>query len=292
VKFLGPGELIANPQLFEILDEFQRRKIVVGIFTKAALLGNDMLAFHYHGISSQELVQKLCSYENLTFLVGSRSFDPDLENLFIPRNTNEIKEKFDYHLARNLAIERLCKNGLNADLIKPRLAFVCSPVTFQNLDCVGKIYKWGAERNIPVYLPPTMVSGKGHKLVQKSLDQKFEDDYINLAVEVYLWAIERGIMTCEQFLEEGPHPYIGVAPCNQLTHGLYVHYDGTVQMCPGNDTADFVVHNDVRKAPLLEIWKGSRNYAINRFNNGCVKDGVVLPRRFYSEVKERVGLRF
>jgi len=288
VKFLGPGELLANPQLFEILDGFQKLDIVVGIFTKGALLGNDMLSHHYHVVSSQELTERLVSYPNVTFLVGGRSFDPHFENIFIPRNEKEIKEGFDYHKARGLALERLCKAGMNAELEKPRSAIMCNPVTFQNIGCVGEIYKWGAERNIPVYLPPTMVSGKGHCLVKKALDKKFEDDYIKLAVEVYLWAIERGVMTLEQFSAEGPHPYIGVAPCNQLTHGMYIHYDGTVQRCPGNDTPDFIVHPNVRTAPLIEIWKNSKNYAENKFNNGCVKDGVALPKRFYSEVKARV----
>ena len=288
VKFLGPGEFIANPKLFEILDGFLARDIVIGIFTKGAILGNDMLAYHYHGISSQELVERLVSYPNVTFLVGGRSFDPHFENLFVPRNKKEIEVEFDYHEARGIALERLCKAGMNADLEKPRLAIICSPVTFQNIGCVGEIYKWGAERNIPVYLPPTMVSGKGHCLVEKALDKKFEDDYIKLAVEVYSWAIERGVMTLEQFSTEGPHPYIGVAPCNQLTHGMYVHYDGTVQRCPGNDTSDFIIHPNVREASLVEIWENSKNYAVNQFNNGCVKDGVSLPKRFYGEVKAGV----
>lgn len=288
VKFLGPGELLANSEIFTILDGFHRRNIVVGIFTKGAVMGCDALSYHYHGISSEELVRKLVSYSNVTFLVGGRSFDPHIENLFIPRNEKQIEVKFDYHAARNVAIKRLCEAGMNADLEKPRLAIICGPVTSQNLGSVAEIYKWGAERNIPTYLPPTMVSGKGHKLVKSALDIKFEDDYISLAVDVYTWAIERGVMTLEQFKQDGPHPYIGVAPCNQLTHGLYVHYDGAVWRCPGNDTPDFVVHENIRNKPLVDIWRGSKNYRINKFNNGCVKDGVSLPRRFYQEVKDRV----
>ena len=288
VKFLGPGELLANPEFFTILDEFRRRNIVVGIFTKGAIMGNDALAHHYHGMDSAELVARLTSYPNTTFLVGGRSFDPDFENRFIPRNRRQIEQEFDYHQARNQAIEKLCQAGMNADLFKQRLAILCNPVTEQNLGCVMEIYKWGVERNIPVYLPPTMVSGKGHQLVKGASEASFEGDYIDLAVDVYTWAIERGIMTLEQFEQEGSHPYIGVAPCNQLTHGLYVHYDGAVWRCPGNDTPDFVVHENIRNASLIEIWLGSKNYSINKFNNGCVKDGVALPRRFYQEVRKRM----
>jgi len=289
VKFLGPGELLANPELFKILDAFVKRDIVIGIFTKGAVMGNDALSKHYHGIDSAELTSRLLSYPNTTFLVGGRSFDPILENVkFIPQNIREFSEEFNYHEARNIAIERLCRAGMNADLLRQRLAIICSPVTAQNISGAFEIYKWGVERNIPVYIPPTMVSGKGHNLVKSAHDAKFENDYINMAVQVYLWTIERGAMSLKQLQLEGVHPYIGLVPCNQLTHGLYIHHDGTVWRCPGNDTPNFVVHPNVRDKPLLDIWVNSVNYRINLFNNRCVKDEVSLPRRFYTEVLERV----
>lgn len=287
-KFLGPGELTINPQIFEILEGFARRDIILLIFTKGAVFGSDDLAQHYYGMSSEEFTRRLVSYPNVRFLVGGRTFDPRLENLFIPQNKKEFPFPFDYHAARNLGLERLAGAGMNADLEKPRIAIISSPVTFQNVASVGEIYKWGAERNIPVYLPPTMDSGKGHCGIKRARDEKFERDYKDLAVEIYTWAIKRGVMSLEQFKDEGPHPYIGVAPCNQLTHGLYVHYDGEVWCCPGNDTPDFVVHPNVRTTPLAEIWKTSKNYSISKFNNGCVKDGISLPRSFYGEVRERV----
>ena len=98
-------------------------------------------------------------------------------------------------------------------------------------------------------------------------------------------------MSLEQLQHDGAHPYIGLAPCNQLTHGLYIHYDGAVWRCPGNDTPNFVVHPNVRSKSLLDIWVNSVNYRINLFNNRCVKDGISLPRRFYTEVLERVESR-
>ncbi|MES2225460.1 MAG: SPASM domain-containing protein [Patescibacteria group bacterium] len=288
MKFLGPGELLANPRMFYILDELARRNIVAGIFTKAAMMGNDMLSQHYHGIGSEELTRRLATYPNITFLVGGRSFDPALENRFIPQNRREFSERFDYHAARGLAIERLCAHGMNADLMHQRLEIACAPVTSENIGGCLELYQWGTERNIPVVMPPTMVSGKGHRLEKAAAEVQFEDDYIELAVAVYTWAIQRGVMTVEQLLHEGAAPYIGIAPCNQLTHGLYIHYDGQVWRCPGNDTPDFVVHHNVREAPLRQIWVNSRNYGIQAFNNGCVKDGISLPMRFYSEVPERV----
>ncbi len=291
MKFLGPGELLMNPKLFWILDELASRDIVAGIFTKAALMGNDVLARHYHGISSEELTRRLVSYPNTTFLVGGRSFDPDFENRFIPQNKREFAEKFNYHEARNLAMERLAAAGMNNDLMKQRMVVACAPVTEENIECAFEMYQWGAERNIPVYLPPTMDSGKGHKYEEAAKDKKFEDDYIELGVQVYTWAIERGIMTLEQLRDEGASSYLGLAPCNQLTHGLYLHYDGQVMMCPGNDLPEFIVHDDVRKASLFDIWTNSKNYQETRYNNQCVKDGYSIPMRFYDEVPAKVAER-
>ena len=292
VKFLGPGELLVNPELFKILDAFVERDIVIGIFTKGAIMGNDLLSQRYHGIDSSELTRRLVAYPNTTFLVGGRSFDPSFENVkFIPQNKKEFSDEFNYHEARNIAMERLCLAGMNADLMKQRLVIACSPVTAQNIDGAFEIYRWGVERNIPVYIPPTMVSGKGHNLVKSAHEAKFEQDYIDMAVEVYIWTIRRGVMSLEQLQHDGAHPYIGLAPCNQLTHGLYIHYDGAVWRCPGNDTPNFVVHPNVRSKSLLDIWVNSVNYRINLFNNRCVKDGISLPRRFYTEVLERVESR-
>ena len=38
VKFLGPGELLNNPRIFEILEFFKDNNIRIGIFTKGLIL--------------------------------------------------------------------------------------------------------------------------------------------------------------------------------------------------------------------------------------------------------------
>jgi MoaA/NifB/PqqE/SkfB family radical SAM enzyme len=288
IKFLGPGELLEKKELWSVLDYTRQHNIILGIFTKAGVLGSDWLARKYHGIGSEELLKRLLEYPNLNFYVEGRSFDPVWENKFIPIRDPEDARHVNYYKALCLAYERLCAAGLNADLNNQRLTIQCNPVTHQNISGVFEIYKWGIERNMPVYLPPTMVSGKGHLGERSAMDELFIERYIALAVQVYTWAIERGVLTLEQFQEDGAHPYIGNTPCNQLTHGLYVHADGRVWRCPGNDNPDFEVDPDVRKTPLIDIWTNSRNYRINAFNNHCVKDGFSLPVRFYTEVEKKV----
>ena len=291
VKFLGPGELLANPRLFEILDIFKERNLVMGIFTKGAILGSDVLAMKYQGVKAEKLVQKMTSYDNVTFLIGGCSFDPEIENRYIPTRDLELRDKFNYHASRNRAIDMLCEAGMNSNPEKQRLAIVSSPVTTNTIGGSLELFQWATERNIPNYVTASMVSGMGHGLVKKQqLD--FEAKYLKLAVDIYKYLFNKGIMDIERLKREGVSSYIGTNPCNQLTHGLYVHYDGEVWRCPGNDTPDFIVYHNVREASLLEIWKNSRNYNINQFNNGCVKDGVSIPSGFYSKVLEEIEKRY
>jgi hypothetical protein len=283
VKFLGPGELITNPDLFKVLDYFQEKNIKIGIFTKGCILGDDELAKKYQKVSSEELVEKICSYDVTRILIDCRTFDEEKAN----RLTNS-KSK-NYAKARNRAIELLIKNGMNDDLFCQRLALQTNPVTAENIDEILEIFKWGTERNIPVCVTPTMVSGRGRFLVKESRESEFQEKLIQLYTDIYIYLIERGIMTLEQLQEEEVSSYAGTAPCNQLSCGMFIRKDGVVQRCPGNDYDEFIIAKDIRKKSLKEIWMQSQNYALGPvFNNKCVKDGYSIPIRLYDEVLNRV----
>ena len=288
VKFLGPGELLVNPDLFKILDGFKQRNIAVGIFTKGALMGSDFLSQKYHGIDSQKLVDRLTGYDNVTFLIGSRSFDPEVENKYIPTKDKSIREMFNYHDSRNLAIERLCKAGMNSDPNKQRLSIIASPVGPETIGGIYELFQWSVDRNIVPLITITMVSGKGHSMVDRHKEELFAKDYQNLAVQIYSYLLDNKIISKERLIHEGVSPYLGISPCNQMTHGLYIHYDGEVWRCPGNDTKDFIVAPNVRDTPLVDIWKNSINYRINKYNNRCVKDGITIPTDFYKNVLDRI----
>ena len=73
VKFLGPGELLLNKQLFTIIEEYYKRGVTLNIFTKGALLGSDKLSREYHGISALDLIDKLFSCENIGLLFSFQS---------------------------------------------------------------------------------------------------------------------------------------------------------------------------------------------------------------------------
>lgn len=283
VKFLGPGELISNPDLFKILDYFQEKNIKIIIFTKGCILGDDKLARKYQKMSSEELVEKICSYDVTRVSIDCRTFDEEKAN----RLTNSISK--NYAKARNRAIELLVKNGMNNDLFCQRLSLQTNPVTAENIDEILEIFKWGTERNIPVCVTPTMVSGRGRFLVKESRESEFQEKLIQLYTDIYTYLIERGIMTLEQLQEEGVSSYTGTNPCNQLSCGMFIRKDGVVQRCPGNDYDEFIIGQDIRKKLLKEIWIQSQNYALGPiFNNKCVKDGYSIPIRLYDEVLNRV----
>ncbi|MBW2999132.1 radical SAM protein [Candidatus Woesearchaeota archaeon] len=283
VKFLGPGELIANPDLFRILDYFQENNIKIGIFTKGGILGDDELAEKYHGMSSEELVKRICSYDVARILIDCRTFDEEKAN----RMTHSLSE--NYAEARNRAIELLVQNGMNADLYNQRMSLQTNPVTEENINEILEIFKWGTERNIPVCVTPTMVSGLGKCLVEEAENSVFQEKLIQLYTDIYKYLINRGIMSVKQLQEEGVSSYAGTAPCNQLSSGMFIRKDGVVQRCPGNDYDEFIIAQNVRERPLKEIWMQSKNYALGpMLNNRCVKDGCSIPTRLYDEVLARI----
>ncbi len=289
IKFLGPGELLMNPNLFKILDGFKERNIIVGIFTKGALLGSDPLALIYQQMDSQELVNRLTAYDNITFLIGGRSFVPEIENKYVPTKSSSLRNQFDYHASRNLAIERLCSAGMNNDPDKLRLAVIASPVGPETIGEIFEMFTWCIERNIVPFITVSMISGKGHGMVKRQQNTEFIKQYEDVAVKIYSYLIEQGITTIGRLRHEGISSYVGITPCNQLTHGLYIHYDGEVWRCPGNDMQEFVVAPNVRVTKLLDIWQNSINYRISKFNNRCVKDGITIPKDFYRNVLRRIA---
>ncbi len=287
VKFLGPGELIANPNLFKILGYLQERDIKIAIFTKGGILGDDKLARKYQKMDSKELVKRICSYAITRVLIDCRSFDDEKAG----RITHSTLS--NYAQARDRTIELLVANGMSADLYIQRMSLQTNPVTGDNMDEILGIFKWGTERNIPVCVTPTMVSGKGKKLVEKTQMVDFQEKLIQLYTDIYIYLLERGIMRLEQLRKEGVSSYAGVTPCNQLSCGMFIRKDGVVLRCPGNDYNDFIIAEDVRKRPLKDIWMQSQNYALGPvFNNKCVKDGYSIPTRLYDWVLRRVEHRF
>jgi MoaA/NifB/PqqE/SkfB family radical SAM enzyme len=258
VKFLGPGELLHNPKLFEILDFLKENGIHIGIFTKGLVLGDDEYAKKIFGISAQELCEKLYAYENITILLSFTSATEEIEKSRI-----DSKKVPDLFYKRNKAVEYLAQAGFGADPEKQRLAFVCTPVLRDNIDEVFEMYKWALKRGIPMVVAPTMVSGKGMDMPEITDPEFKEKQLVDLYVEIYTWLIKERVLSLVQIEAEGIAPYPGFA-CNQFISGMMIRKDGRAQACPGNEGEGFIYDPDVRKTGLKEIWVKSLGYKLRQ----------------------------
>ncbi|MCP4647946.1 MAG: radical SAM protein, partial [bacterium] len=302
VKFLGPGELIMNPQLFQIIEEYQKRGITISIFTKAALLGDDELAVRYQGhagvTSAKDFVDRLASYDNVNLLVSFQSFEPALQDAM-------VRTPVGYTEIRNRALTYLFASKFyKDDGTTERMCALNAPITPENIDESLEIYKFFIERGTPVIMTPTMVSGKGKDQLKEQQEtctqEEFQERLIELYSEIYLYNILKGIQTLEEIEKEGIASYVGADPCNQASVGLYLRANGTVQMCPGRFDCSTIFGN-VRTRRLSEIWMASPNRqrglqgSQNLVNNRCPAKDASCPEEdsersfsfgFYGKVKD------
>jgi MoaA/NifB/PqqE/SkfB family radical SAM enzyme len=302
VKFLGPGELLMNPDLFKIIEEYRKRGIILSIFTKGALLGSDELAVKHQnhaGIkSAKDLVDKLAACENVNLLFSFQSFSDELQEEMVggtPEN---------YIVMRNRALGHVLSSAFYKEGITDRICMINAPLMPENIDESLGLYRFFMEHGTPMVMTPTMLSGKGGDCFKSeefsSQLEDFRSKLVELYSEVYLYNVLKGIQTLEQIQLEGTTSYVGAEPCNQASLGLYLRANGIVQMCPGRFDRETVFAN-VRDVPLAEIWERSPNRQRgmedphNLLNNCCPAKDSTCPEKdskrifffgFYERVME------
>lgn len=309
VKFLGPGELLMNPALFEIIDEYTKRGIILNIFTKGALLGNDELAVKYQGHagikSAMHFVQRLAEYENVGLLFSFQSFNQAVQDRLVTsvKEDGSVVGLLDYTSIRNRALENLMASAFYENGITQRVGLVNAPIVPENIDESFEIYRFGIEHGTPVIMTPTMVSGKGVCQMKKQLEMKetWYEKLVELYSDIYVYNVRKGIQTLEQIEYEGIASYVGAEPCNQVALGLYLRANGIIQMCPGRFDRE-TLYGNVLEEPLARIWERSPNRQMgitdphNLVNNRCPakdartpeqNDERAFPFGFYAEVMKR-----
>jgi hypothetical protein len=299
VKFLGAGEPFEQPELLRFLEDLRSLEIKAAIFTKGYVLGNDELTEKYFGSSkygirtADELIGRLRELD-VSILLGFNSFRRNIQEDFV--RVKEVDGK-DFVELRDKALINLVKAGFNefVEGQATRLALIVAPIKPENVEEVYDIYTWGRVRNIYVLSCPTTYSGKGKdELAREREEFNFEGylrDLKNLYVKIYTWNIREGLMTVEQFEEEGVSLYPGCHPCNQVAAGFYITLKGKVIRCPGRDGDDWVTIDDIRKSTLRDVWVSSQNYNLALTNKHCIaRDGIFFekPEEFYSDIKSGV----
>jgi hypothetical protein len=280
VKFLGPGELFQNPDLFDILDATQQRHLPISIFTKGAELGDDELTrknFGHIGIDSAAgLVERVAGYENVRILLGFNSFVPKRQNKMVGSYNASANYQLeggafvkrgvaDYTNKRNQALVNLTRAGFNDPSRGQRLSLIAAPLALDQLDEIPLMYVWAAMRNIPLVIAPTMESGPKSIGLSKSNMRKDPEHerLIEIFVAVYESALEQGILTLTQIEADGVSAYLGTSACNQVANGLFLRLNGRVQMCPGRSD-ESAVYGTTHRASLAQLWLQSPNYAMGR----------------------------
>lgn len=300
VKFLGPGELLMNPQLFEIIQSYHEIGVQLNIFTKGALLGDDSLAQKYQKMSAKELTMKIASYDNVGLLMSFQSFNKETQDSFVTCEDEHgsVKGLLEYTSIRNKALENIFNSKLYQNRMTNRVCIINAPIVPENIDESYEIYKFFIERGTPTVMTPSMLSGKGCGQYAKQdillNREEWHEKLIDLYAKIYLLNIEKGIQTEKQIIEEGIASYVGAEPCNQISTGLYIRANGIVQMCPGRFDKETVFEN-VQNTPLSKIWSMSPNKQKgidnpkNLINNKCpAKDGLAFPEDFYESVMKRI----
>ncbi len=295
VKFLGRGEPFENPRFLGFLNKLYEMDIKSAIFTKGHVIGSDDLArkynSHYGITDGKDLAQRLKELD-ASILLGFNSFDRRVQENFIGIDNSAIK---NYVELRDNALLRLVEAGLNEykEGEETRLAIISAPIKPENVDEIFDIYKWGRIRNIYALSCPTTVSGKGIDEAERTRQYK---DYLSnlkdLYTKIYLWNLEHGLTSLEQFKEEGVSLYPGCHPCNQTAAGMYLTLSGKVVRCPGRADKQSTFIDDIRKENLKTVWMNSENYKRAQgkgFNYHCpARDGHSLSNSFYKEIKEKV----
>lgn len=300
VKILGAGEPFENPDILKLLVELDKRGIHTSIFTKGHVLGSDELTQKYFGRqginSAKELIEFLYTLKT-SILLGFNSFKNDIQLDFVGMTSrNRIK---NYIELRDNALLLLTETGFNNFVpnIPTRLALVAAPFKPENIDEIFDIYTWGYRRNIYVATCPTTSSGKGNTELLKQSQHDF-DTYMQqvkqLYIDIYSWALKVGVVKKDYFIKHGVSLYPGAHPCNQVACGFYLRLDGSAYYCPGNDSIDFRVSQNIRNEDVKDIWANSMNYRLaeqNKFNFECdARKGSFFKDYpdFYNEVYHKV----
>lgn len=311
VKFAGRGEPFENKNFVGFLEKISDNGIGVSVFSKGHIIGSDKHVKIYNGHNGintgQELAYKLKDL-GVSILLGFNSFDDATQEMYVGIGNGVGKSKVhNYVEKRNRALEYLVNSGLNEYLPgkETRLALVTAPVKPENVGEVNEIYEWGRRRNIYVLSCPTTVSGKGLDAIENVKKHTgYWDSLKKEYVKNYVFNLDNGLMTLDQFKKEGVSLYPGGHPCTQTATGMYILLSGKVIRCPGRADKQSTFTEDIRKEKDLKtVWMNSENYkraqgkikapAGNDFNYHCpARDGHNLHFSFYKDIKAEVIKHF
>jgi hypothetical protein len=158
VKYLGPSEFFRDKDIFTYLDQFEKLGVILGIFVKDPMFGDDTEVeslFGSQGIhTSEELIEKLASYRCLRILYNFRSFDHSITNDLV-RGGYTGKEDYsgDYKTVQNRALRLFYRHFAEKEFAEgraARLVIVNAPITEQTIGEAYDIFSYFVDRGLTV----------------------------------------------------------------------------------------------------------------------------------------------
>lgn len=295
VKYLGPTEFFRDPDVFKYLDRFERMGIVLGVFAKDPMFGDDAeveTLFGSQGIRTADvLVEKLASYRCLRILFNFRSFDDETSNDLV-RGGYAGKSDYagDYKSVQNLSVGRLYEYFAKREFdrgLSSRLLILNAPVTPETVGEASEIFRYFTDRGLPVISTSSMRSGCGAG-IYAGADERFLEELARFYAEAMRLSVERGSVAAEYFESNGPSPYAGMMHCFQLCNGLLIRETGQLLRCPGADHAgwlDRISPEELLRNGIAWAWPHTMNHdEPARLNVGC----LAKPRMFTAGFNSRV----
>lgn len=297
VKYLGPSEFFRDKEVFKYLDHFEKMGIILGVFVKDPMFGDDSQVkelFGDQGIhTAKQLVEKLAGYKCLRLLYNFRSFDEELTNNLV---SGGYKGKEDYcgnyKEVQTRGLNLLYKHFAEKEFAEgkeARLVIVNAPITAETIDEAEEIFTYFVDRGLTVISTTSMQSGCGGK-IYNGLDVEFMEKFEAYYAKVNAHAIKRGIITPEYVKNFGPSPYAGTNHCMQLCNGLLIRETGQLLRCPGADHAEWrdnVSPEELVGRGITWAWTRTRNYAEScKVNIGCLAKERIFTEQFNARVIE------
>jgi len=300
VKYLGPSEFFRDKNIFKYLDRFQKMDIILNIFVKDPLFGDDNEVeklFGNQGLhTAEEFIQKLATYHSLRLLFNFRSFDEAKTNDLV-RGGYQGKENYvgNYKEVQTRSLQLLYKYFALAEINSgraARLVIVNTPITADTIDEAYEIFTYFVDRGVTVISTTSMQSGCGGGLYDK-LNAEFMVKFQEYYVKTIKYSLQRGLISQDYFEKFGPSPYAGCSHCMQLCNGLLIRETGQLMRCPGADNEawrDEITPTDLLANGLVWAWTKTKNYQeSSKVNVGCLAKPKIFTAEFIKAITDNTN---
>lgn len=300
VKYLGPSEFFRDKDVFKYLDRFQKMDVILGIFVKDPMFGDDTEVeklFGDQGLhGSEELIIKLASYANLRILFNFRSFDEEKTNDLV-RGGYQGKEDYsgNYKFVQTRSLQLFYKYFVAKELEQgkeSRLVIINTPIISETIDEAYEIFTYFVDRGVTVLSTTSMQSGCGGGLYDK-LDEDFIKKFKEYYAKAIKYSLKRGLISKDYFEEFGPSPYAGISHCMQLCNGLLIRETGQLMRCPGADHEawrDEITPTDLLANGLVWAWTKTKNYQeSSKVNVGCLAKPKIFTAEFIKAITDNIN---